>query len=53
MILVTHVFIMVYYKLEAIPKPEGHATAEPTEGKKLVDEEQKTLFPVYNYGAIS
>ena len=34
-------------------EPEGHATAEPTEEKKLVDEEQKTLFPVYNYGAIS
>ena len=34
-------------------EPEGHAAAEPTEEKNLVDEEQKTLLPVYTYGAIS
>ena len=29
----------------------GHATAESTEETNLVDEEQKTLLPVYTYGA--
>ena len=34
-------------------EPEEHAAAEPTEEKELIDEERKTLLPVYTYGTIS
>ena len=36
-----------------LPTTEEYSTAEPTEDKKLVDEETRRLIPVYTYGSIN